>query len=30
MYKAVSKKTAMVIVEPILGEAGVVTPPDGI
>jgi acetylornithine aminotransferase len=29
MYKAVSKKTAMVIVEPILGEAGVVTPPLG-
>ncbi len=29
MRKAVSKKTAMVIVEPILGEAGVVTPPDG-
>lgn len=29
MQKAVSKKTAMVIVEPILGEAGVVTPPDG-
>ena len=29
MYKAVSKKTAMVIVEPILGEAGVVTPPVG-
>lgn len=29
MRKAVSKKTAMVIVEPILGEAGVVTPPSG-
>ena len=29
MRKAVSKKTAMVIVEPILGEAGVITPPDG-
>jgi acetylornithine aminotransferase len=29
MRKAVSKKTAMVIVEPILGEAGVVTPPEG-
>jgi acetylornithine aminotransferase len=29
MRKAVSKKTAMVIVEPILGEAGVVTPPLG-
>jgi acetylornithine/N-succinyldiaminopimelate aminotransferase len=29
MHKAVSKKTAMVIVETILGEAGVVTPPDG-
>jgi acetylornithine aminotransferase len=29
MRKAVSKKTAMVIVEPILGEAGVVTPPVG-
>lgn len=29
MQKFVSKKTAMVIVEPILGEAGVVTPPDG-
>jgi acetylornithine aminotransferase len=29
MCKAVSKKTAMVIVEPILGEAGVVTPPEG-
>jgi acetylornithine aminotransferase len=29
MRKAVSKKTAMVIVEPILGEAGVVTPPAG-
>jgi len=27
--KAVSKKTAMVIVEPILGEAGVVVPPFG-
>ncbi len=29
MRKAVSKKTAMVIVEPILGEAGVITPPPG-
>lgn len=29
MRKAVSKKTAMVIVEPILGEAGVITPPVG-
>jgi acetylornithine aminotransferase len=29
MRKAVSKKTAMVIVEPILGEAGVVVPPFG-
>jgi acetylornithine/N-succinyldiaminopimelate aminotransferase len=29
MRKAVSKKTAMVIVEPILGEAGVITPPLG-
>ncbi len=29
MRKAVSKKTAMVIVEPILGEAGVITPPAG-
>jgi acetylornithine aminotransferase len=29
MRKAVSKKTAMVIVEPILGEAGVITPPEG-
>ena len=29
MRKAVSKKTAMIIVEPILGEAGVITPPAG-
>jgi len=29
MRKAVSRKTAMVIVEPILGEAGVITPPSG-
>jgi acetylornithine aminotransferase len=29
MSRAVSKKTAMVIVEPIMGEAGVVTPEDG-
>jgi acetylornithine/N-succinyldiaminopimelate aminotransferase len=29
MRKSVSKKTAMVIVEPILGEAGVLTPPSG-
>lgn len=29
MKKAVTKKTAMVIVEPIMGEAGVVTPPVG-
>jgi len=29
MRKAVSRKTAMVIVEPILGEAGVITPPAG-
>jgi acetylornithine/N-succinyldiaminopimelate aminotransferase len=29
MRKAVSRKTAMVIVEPILGEAGVMTPPMG-
>ena len=29
MRKAVNKKTAMVIVEPILGEAGVVVPPFG-
>lgn len=29
MRKAVSRKTAMVIVEPILGEAGVITPPEG-
>ena len=27
MRKAVSKKTAMVIIEPILGEAGVIVPP---
>jgi acetylornithine aminotransferase len=29
MSRAVSKKTAMVIVEPIMGEAGVITPDDG-
>ena len=29
MRKAVNKKTAMVIVEPIMGEAGVVVPPFG-
>ena len=29
MSRAVTKKTAMVIVEPIMGEAGVVTPDDG-
>ena len=29
MKKAISKKTAMVILEPILGEAGVVVPPLG-
>ncbi len=29
MARAVTKQTAMVIVEPILGEAGVVTPPMG-
>jgi acetylornithine aminotransferase len=29
MLKKVSKKTAMVIVEPIMGEAGVVVPPHG-
>ena len=29
MSRAVTKKTAMVIVEPIMGEAGVVTPEDG-
>lgn len=29
MIKKVSKKTAMVIVEPIMGEAGVVVPPHG-
>ena len=29
MRKAVSKKTAMVIVEPIMGEAGVIVPPFG-
>ncbi|MEI6648916.1 MAG: acetylornithine transaminase [Actinomycetes bacterium] len=29
MKRAVSKKTAMVIIEPILGEHGVVVPPDG-
>jgi acetylornithine aminotransferase len=29
MLKKVSKKTAMVIVEPIMGEAGVIVPPQG-
>ncbi|MFM9151013.1 MAG: acetylornithine transaminase [Candidatus Planktophila sp.] len=29
MRRAVTKKTAMVIVEPIMGEAGVITPDDG-
>jgi acetylornithine aminotransferase len=29
MARAVNKKTAMVIVEPIMGEAGVIVPPDG-
>lgn len=29
MRRAVTKRTAMVIVEPIMGEAGVITPPDG-
>ncbi len=29
MRKAVTKKTAMVIIEPIMGEAGVVVPPPG-
>ena len=29
MKRAITKKTAMVIVEPIMGEAGVVTPEDG-
>ena len=29
MHKAVNKKTAMVIVEPIMGEAGVIVPPFG-
>jgi acetylornithine aminotransferase len=29
MSRAVSKKTAMIIVEPIMGETGVVTPEDG-
>jgi acetylornithine aminotransferase len=29
MSRAVSKKTAMIIVEPIMGEVGVVTPEDG-
>jgi acetylornithine aminotransferase len=29
MSRAVSKKTAMVIIEPIMGEAGVITPDDG-
>jgi acetylornithine aminotransferase len=29
MSRAVSKKTAMIIVEPIMGEAGVITPEEG-
>jgi acetylornithine/N-succinyldiaminopimelate aminotransferase len=29
MSRAVSKKTAMIIIEPIMGEAGVITPDDG-
>ena len=29
MKRAVSRKTAMVIIEPIMGEAGVITPPAG-
>jgi len=29
MSRAVSKKTAMVIIEPIMGEAGVITPEEG-
>lgn len=29
MRLAINKKTAMVIVEPIMGEAGVIVPPDG-
>lgn len=29
MRKAVTKKTAMVIIEPIMGEAGVIVPPSG-
>ena len=29
MRKAVTKKTAMVIIEPIMGEAGVIVPPQG-
>ena len=29
MLKKVNKKTAMVIVEPIMGEAGVIVPPHG-
>lgn len=29
MRRAVTKRTAMVIVEPIMGEAGVITPPEG-
>jgi acetylornithine/N-succinyldiaminopimelate aminotransferase len=29
MSRAVSKRTAMIIVEPIMGEAGVITPEDG-
>jgi len=29
MHRAVNKKTAMVIIEPIMGEAGVIVPPAG-
>jgi len=29
MFKKVNKKTAMIIVEPIMGEAGVIVPPHG-
>jgi len=29
MRRAINRKTAMVIVEPIMGEAGVIVPPDG-
>ena len=29
LRRAVNKRTAMVILEPIMGEAGVVTPPSG-